>query len=275
FRLPLALALLLAPATFICLAGGQNGFITAALLIGGIRLMRSHPILAGILFGVLTIKPQLGILLPFALLAARQWTVIASASLTTLALLGTSVLFFGLESWIAYVDKVVPLQTLIMNEGSGPFLAMMPSAYISLRFLGLEQEVRTILQGLMLFMALIGVVWTFARSQDWVLMLAALTVGTFMASPYAFNYDMTAVSFAIALLTLRALPSGFLPGERIALAMTWLLPIVVQWMNPLGLPFSPIILLACFAFVLLRVRGDIAATARAGGVNQEFAALKT
>src|SRR3546814_15628180 len=61
----LVLALLLAPASYINISGGQNGFLTGALLIGGLRLLGPKPILAGICFGLLTVKPQLGILLPF------------------------------------------------------------------------------------------------------------------------------------------------------------------------------------------------------------------
>src|SRR3546814_14497034 len=64
----LLLALLLAPATFANFSGGQNGFLTGALLTGCLRLLGTKPIVACILFGILTVKPQLGILLPFALL---------------------------------------------------------------------------------------------------------------------------------------------------------------------------------------------------------------
>ena len=256
-RWPLVPALLLAPATFICLTGGQNGFLTGALLIGGFGLLRRHPVLAGVLFGILTIKPQLGILIPFALLAARQWTAIASASLTAAALVGGSVFLFGAESWKAYFDLVAPLQTMIMNEGRGSFLTMMPSAYIGLRLLGVEQDLRTVVQALLAIGALAAVLWVFARSRDWSLQLAVLAVGTFIASPYAFNYDMTTVSLAVALVALRGLDSGFLPGERIVLAVTWLLPITVQWMNAVGVPLGTPILATCFVYLLLRVRAGI------------------
>ncbi len=252
-RLAIAGALLLAPASFVCLTTGQNGFLTAVLLIGGIRLLGKHSILAGVLFGILTVKPQLGILVPFALVAAREWKAIISASLTAVTLIGLSVVFFGIESWKSYFELVVPVQSSIVNEGRGVFLTMMPSAYVGLRLLGFDQDVRAIVQVFLLIVAVIGVAWTFARSQDWVLRLAVLAVGTIVASPYAFNYDMTAVSLAVALLALRALRQSFLPGERIVLALTWLLPITVELLNPIGLPIGSLVLLACFGLVLWRV----------------------
>ena len=54
--------LLLAPTTTICLVAGQSGFLLAALLVGGLQLVARRPILAGILFGSLTYKPQFGVL---------------------------------------------------------------------------------------------------------------------------------------------------------------------------------------------------------------------
>ena len=250
-------ALLLAPATYVCLTGGQNGLLTGALLIGGLKLTRRHPVLAGMLFGLLTVKPQLGLLLPFALLAARQWTAIASAGLTALALAGGSALLFGVDSWRAYLDLVVPLQTAIMNHGTGMFTTMMPSAYMGLRLLGVAQEARTAVQLLLFGLTLAGVLWTFARSRDDVLKLAVLAVGTFVASPYAFNYDMTTASLAVALLALRGLRAGFLPGERVVLAMTWLLPITIHWFNGNNAPVGPVVLLACFGYLIWRVRAEV------------------
>lgn len=249
----LLLALLLAPATIANFIGGQNGFVTGALLIGGFRLLGTRPLLAGILFGILTVKPQVGILLPFALLASRQWTAIVSASVTAVVLVGISILAFGWESWRAYIEVVIPHQAVVMNERPGGFLAMMPSAYMGLRLLEADPLVRNAVQAVLALVALGGVVWAFARCRDTALCFGILTVGTFLASPYGFNYDMTAVSLAVALVALRGLRGGFLPGERVALAATWLLPVAVLWLNDKHLPVGAPILLWCFIYLLVRV----------------------
>ncbi len=253
----LLLALLLAPATIANFVGGQNGFLTGALLIAGFRLLGTRPLLAGILFGILTVKPHLGILLPFALLASRQWTAIASASVTTLMLIGVSTLAFGWESWRAYIEIVIPHQSVVMNERPGGFLAMMPSAYMGLRLLEAEPLLRSGVQAILALVALGGVVWAFARCRDAGLCFATLVVGTFLASPYGFNYDMTTVSLAVALVTLRGLRGGFLPGERVALAAAWLLPVAILWLNDKQLPVGALVLLWCFVYLLLRVRQSI------------------
>jgi hypothetical protein len=253
----LVLALLLAPATFSNFAGGQNGFLTGALLICGLRLLGPQPIIAGILFGVLTVKPQLGLLLPFALLAARQWTAIFSACVTAALMIGLSVALFGWESWVAYIEQVIPHQATIMNQRDGIFLAMMPSAYMGLRLLEAEPLLRIAIHGSFAVTALAGVIWAFARSADAELKFGVLAVGTFLASPYGFNYDMTTVSLAVALVALRGLRDGFLPGERLVLSATWLLPTAILWLNANHIPVGSLILLACFAYFVIRIRDSL------------------
>src|SRR5882672_5966835 len=82
-------ALLLAlatPAVFINAVGGQNGAWTAALFGGGLGLLERRPLLGGGLLGLLIYKPQLGLLIPVALLAGRHWRAFAAAGVTAGAL---------------------------------------------------------------------------------------------------------------------------------------------------------------------------------------------
>ena len=87
-----ALALLIAPSTVLTVTMGQNGFLSAILFVGGMNLLWRAPIWAGILFGLLTFKPQLGLLIPVALLAGCHWRAVASASATAAVLLGGSLI---------------------------------------------------------------------------------------------------------------------------------------------------------------------------------------
>ena len=77
---------------------GQNGFLTAAIFTGESRFSAERPFVAGIILGSLVIKPQLALLLPVAVIAARLWPAIAGAvasaaafGLVSLALFGTGV----------------------------------------------------------------------------------------------------------------------------------------------------------------------------------------
>src|ERR1700756_5317689 len=81
---------------------GQNGFLTAALIGGTLYLMPTRPVLSGICLGLLTYKPQYGLLFPLVLIAASQWKVFFTAGCVALALASLSWLAFGVESWQAF-----------------------------------------------------------------------------------------------------------------------------------------------------------------------------
>src|SRR5271166_3238234 len=98
-----AIALVLAsPFTFWNLLAGQSGFLTASLLGAALLFLGRRPVLAGIFIGCLSYKPQWGILIPVALVAAGQWRAFASAAVTPAVLAGASIAAFGTGAWEAF-----------------------------------------------------------------------------------------------------------------------------------------------------------------------------
>ncbi|HWA49555.1 MAG TPA: glycosyltransferase family 87 protein [Dongiaceae bacterium] len=255
---PLVTLLLLAPSTFFNLIAGQNGFLTGALLIGGLRLMDRRPGLAGILFGLLTVKPQLGLLLPVALVAAGAWRAILSAAITAAVMAGISMALFGIEPWIAYVQQAAPFQRAILEHAEGSFVLMMPTPFMAARLLGWGITAGYWLSGVAGLAAATIVFWSFRRtSLPNSLRGAIFLTATLLATPYAFNYDMPALSAALATFVTLHLRARLRPGELLALVAAWTLPLSVMMMNGNGLPAGPLILAAMLAFLLLRVR-DVA-----------------
>ena len=88
------------------LSTGQNGFLTASLIGAILLTMEDRSVLSGIFLGLLTYKPQFGILFPFVLVADGRWRVLASAGVTaaTLALLSGAV--FGFETFAAFLHNL-------------------------------------------------------------------------------------------------------------------------------------------------------------------------
>ena len=73
-NIPAVWLLLASPGLFWILRFGQTGVLAAALMGGAIYfLARGRPLPAGVLIGLLTFKPHLGLLLPFVLIAGREW----------------------------------------------------------------------------------------------------------------------------------------------------------------------------------------------------------
>jgi hypothetical protein len=85
---------------------GQNGFLLAGLMGLSLVLMERRPRLSGIVLGLLTFKPQIGVLFPFALLVSRKWRVVVSAITTSLALIVASLVVFGYQGWSSFIHAL-------------------------------------------------------------------------------------------------------------------------------------------------------------------------
>jgi alpha-1,2-mannosyltransferase len=60
-------SIVFSPAAGFAVSVGQNSFLITALLVGGYAFMGSRPVVAGILFGALSVKPQFCLMVPVAL----------------------------------------------------------------------------------------------------------------------------------------------------------------------------------------------------------------
>jgi alpha-1,2-mannosyltransferase len=216
--------LAVAPGIGICIFFGQNGFYTAALLIGGWLALDRRPILAGILFGILTIKPQLGFLLPVVLLFERRWVTIAAAVVTTAVLVAATTVLFGADIWVQYVQKVLPQQQWLTENGGGLLFAMVSSVYYGVRLMHLPHSVAWAAQWLVAAGAFAALLWTFWRPRARNLSFAMLVTATFLVTPYILNYDMVVFGFVVALLLER--PDNTKADHWLLLAV-WTLPAVM------------------------------------------------
>lgn len=250
-----AAALILAPATAVNFLIGQNGCLTAALLIGGLRLIDSRPILAGVLFGLLSFKPQLGLLIPVVLVAARLWRPFISAAVTVAALVALSLAVFGPEAWELYLTQTSPYQRSILEQGSGLFVYMMPTPFMAMRILGTEVSTAYLVQAAVALCVIPCIYALFRERTNRDLQIAALIVAVYLVTPYAFGYDMTALSVAVLWMLGHAAKTGFMPGEKLLLALVWILPIAVMAVNFRGLPIAPLALTGFLAVLLVRSYG--------------------
>ena len=239
------LLLALAPASVLNVAVGQTGFLTGALLLQGLWWLDRRPLAAGLCFALLTVKPQLGLLIPIVVLAGGYWRVFFSALVGTLALAVLSLLVFGAESWVAYLTETAARQRWILENGEGIFTLMMPSAFMSARLAGLEAPLGYALQALVTLGVGAGVFALWRRRERRMRACAAVMLGAVLASPYAFNYDMTVTSAAVLLVVLRlSVDSDTARLGRALMFAVWLLPMLVVFLNNAGVALAPLILAA-------------------------------
>ena len=249
-----ALILLVSPAALTNLGGGQNGFFSGALLCGGLLLLDRRPVLAGILFGLLTYKPQLGIVVPFVLLAGGYYRTIVAAIVTAAVVILISLLLFGTEPWTRFFELSAPLQMQYLEEGTGTFTMMAPSSFMAGRMLGLPIAVDYALQIGAAIVAIVGSVWAFRKKVPLELKAAVAMVAALLAPPYVFTYDMCIVAAAQVLLA--PMVAGFGRGERWLHAGVWLLPIAMIPFAQVSLPVAPILLGLLFWSLLRRVDAE-------------------
>ncbi|WP_434053330.1 MAG: glycosyltransferase family 87 protein [Roseibium sp.] len=249
----LAACLIIVPACANNAFHGQNAALTAALygffLVG---VERQRMILAGIALGILTIKPQLGILAPVALVASLNWRTFLSASATTLVLAAASVLVLGVGVWQVFWQQA-PVASAMMELG-GVEWGKMISVYGSLRQLGVGHEIAMALQAVVGIGAL-ACVWTvWRRSGDMAVRSAVLIGGTLLVTPFALSYDLTLLIVPCAFLIRDGLRQGFLPFEKILMAFV----ISLSASTPafaifLGIPLAPLLPLAVLWLGLRRM----------------------
>jgi len=244
------LFLAVAPGIAACVFFGQNGFYTAALLIGGLLCLDRRPLLAGVLFGILTVKPQIGFMLPVILLLERRWLTIAAAIATTAILIVVTAMLFGWSVWLEFWQKILPQQQWLTEYGNGLLLAMVSSVFYAGRLLNLPLGAAWLLQGIVSALALAALVWTYWKRRDPALSLALFVTATFMATPYILNYDMVVFGFVVALLRER---EDNTMADHWLLIAVWTLPVTMMIAAAGWVPLAPIVLIAFACRLLWRL----------------------
>ncbi|MGJ4964520.1 glycosyltransferase family 87 protein [Bradyrhizobium sp. HKCCYLRH3061] len=191
------LALLAAPTTLINAITGQNGFLSAALLIGGLRLLARHPVIAGVLLGLLAYKPQFVLLMPVVLLASRNWRAILSAIATTVIVAVVTSAALDPWIWLEWIVKFPSYQAQL--QANQPSLDhMMPTVIAGLHTLGAPPPIGYLVQ-LLLSCSIVVMVWDAWRRGSTQQAIALVAVGSIIATPYAMIYDMPMAAAGIAI----------------------------------------------------------------------------
>jgi len=221
-------AVALSPAALENMVDGQNGALLTAGMVGGLALAGRQPWLAGLFVSVLTLKPQLAVVVPVCLIASRNWRTAAWALLFSAGWVGLSLLCFGAGPWWDYATSIVPqakalhlgldtvpfgtlyLQNLVVTPfaavrgaGGSPVLAQAAQACVTLAVL-----------------ALVWRLWAPRSTAAPVMRLVFALAAVPLVTPYAMTYDMIGPALACALM-LSAGPVSRASLYAVALAWVW------------------------------------------------------
>jgi hypothetical protein len=227
----------------------QNGFLSAGLLAGGLLLLGRRPLAGGGLLGLLSYKPQLAVFLPLALAAGRRWRALGGAAASAGALALTSLAILGVEPWKAFFENLHLAAGLMDQPVNWP---KMPTVFAAARLAGANYPVAMGVQAVAALGAAAAVIRVWSRPAPLALRAAALITGTFLAVPYAFEYDLAVLGPVFAWLGWQEMSSRRQTGlEFISLAWGALYLAAFPPFH-LGFQINPLILLALLLFVLRR-----------------------
>jgi SNF family Na+-dependent transporter len=182
------------------------------------------------------------VLLPVLLVLTGRWRTIASALITTVALVAATTWLYGPEIWTEFLAKVVPQQRYLQEHGDGLLFLQIPSTFYAARHVGMPLGFAWTLQALMSAVTVAAVAWTYRRRRDPILSTALLIISIFLVSPYSLNYDMVIFGWVLALLRQRG---GNEPIDHYLIMALWTLPVV---MMIAGLIYMPLAVLVLSAF---------------------------
>jgi hypothetical protein len=245
------LVALASPLTPLVLAGGQNAFLSAALLGAGLLLFERTPCRAGAAFGALTYKPQLGLVLVPLLLLARNWRAIGAAVVVALGLIALSAAIWGGSAWTAFPTGLANGRAW-MEQGTSQF-EKSASLFSLIRLWGGSLGIAYAIQAIGVTAAIALVIHSAKRETD--LRGAAVCAAVALSTPYLMDYDMATVGIGAAFLYAEARRHAWLPYERSSLALIWVAP----WFTRVSadyllVPLGPVATLLLAWMVVRRLR---------------------
>ncbi|MHA1529804.1 MAG: glycosyltransferase family 87 protein [Alphaproteobacteria bacterium] len=258
---PMGRSLLLgAPAVLITMQLGQVSLLWSAGLFVALRAMaQGQPVIAGLLIAMLSLKPQLGLLIPFVLVAGKRWDVLLWTGVGAFVIHVLPTLYVGVEYWISFFD-IMKRTTSAMGADTIPHHLMI-TPYAFSRFLGLPHLPSTLVQVVLSLSLALGVIMLWRRrSGNFDLLAGSLLVAMPIATPYAFYYELTLLIPAAIFLVRGGYGAKAL--DRILLAIIVFGPAglwFVSTSSSLATLFAPVILVV-FARSFMVVRQSVSLT---------------
>ena len=233
----------------------KNGFLSTALIAGGLFAMDRRPALAGVLFGAMAFKPHLALVIPFALAFARRWTTLAVAGVTAAGFCALSLVVFGAPAWAGFFADSAFARSALENNLVGD--EKMQSVFAAARLM--HQSI-AFAWGAQIATAIcaIAALWMLQRRA---LLTAGeapavVSAGLAHASPFLLDYDLTLMAIPLVWLLGQGLRAGFLPFEKAVMALAFLLPLISRVLaGAVGLlPLAPLTIAALFALTACGAR---------------------
>lgn len=214
---------------------GQNGFLSAGLFGGALLLLERRPVLAGVLIGLLTYKPHLGLLVPLALAAGGHWRAFAAAAATAAALAAAAWATFGPSPALAFFSSISQTSQAFLSNGWADWHKLQ-TVFGLVRALGGQEWLAWTMQVAVALAAAVAVIQVWRSNVAHAVKAAALVTGALLATPYLYTYDLVVLAVPLAFLFRLGRDDGFLPKELLGMALACALVLIFPYVRaPVGL----------------------------------------
>lgn len=245
------------PAVLCNFIDGQNGFLSAALVGGTLVLLPRRPLLAGVLLGLLTYKPHLGLLFPIVLAASGRWRTFGAAGVTALLMAALAWIAFGNDAWQAFIGNIGHTSEAFLSDGWADW-AKLQSVFGLVRTLGAPEAVAWTAQAVLALIVAAAVTMLWRRDAAYEIKAAALGTGALLATPYLYTYDLVVLAVPLAFLFKLGRARGFMSGEMPAIGVACLLILIFPFVTaPVGF-IAALIVAALVARRTLASQGEMA-----------------
>jgi hypothetical protein len=178
---------------------GQDQFLTAAIVGVVFLTLERRPAVSGLVLGLLSYKPQLGVLFPIALAFGGYWRAFGWACVGTVFWTVFSGVVFGFDTFIPFVRGLSIIGNEAMSTVPG-YLPNLQSLYGLARCLGATPQFSWLLQGCLSATCVACVAGLWRSNARFALKAAGLATAIPLVMPYFEAYDLSLLSVALAFL---------------------------------------------------------------------------
>jgi len=243
----------LSPAILIMAAYGHFGAFLGLLAVYILARGHDRPAVAGALLAVITVKPHFAAFFGLFLLLAGYRRAVLFAIPFTAALVGLSLLAFGVKPWTNFFQVTVPVHARVISELDFPALRTAISPYIGAGMAGLPAWAAQAVQVLVSAVVLGGAVPLLIKRGATPRTMTLALLASILAIPYSSAYDLAILAAPLTLAFFAERPGDdrlFLPF--VPAFLLWVMPPFAWHFGLAVWPVAPGLVAALFLLGLAR-----------------------
>ncbi len=172
---------------------GQNGYLTAGLMILSLVSIGKRPPRTGVSLALLTIKPQLALLLPLILFKTKAWQSLCWFVLTLAGLMGLGLWVLGVGTWHNWLDSLQFARALLEHDGyNSDYWYHTTSVYTFFRLLDCSSEWAYAIHFSIALLVVVVSLWAWRKEVSLEQKGTLVVLASLLVSPYVMEYDLCA-----------------------------------------------------------------------------------